>query len=145
MWGWINGPGAALRDPLPGSTNYLGAYDSRGRLKRLSDKTENSEDDQSVSEIPPERESDLRPFPLNKHFVSERVLSEELRETIWERIMKNGKSVQTVSAELGVEMSRVGAVVRLKEVEKEWARKVRTSISLISHPHSYMMIYKKID
>jgi len=37
--------------------------------------------------------------------------------------MKDGQSVKTVSAELGVEMSRVGAIVRLKEVEKEWIRK----------------------
>lgn len=34
--------------------------------------------------------------------------------------MKDGKSVREVSVELRVEMSRVGAVVRLKEVEKQW-------------------------
>ena len=34
MWSWFNGPGAAFRAPLAGSTNYLGAYDKAGRLIR---------------------------------------------------------------------------------------------------------------
>src|SRR5438876_628033 len=33
---WLNGPGAALKEPLPGSTNYLGAYDKYGNLVRAS-------------------------------------------------------------------------------------------------------------
>ena len=72
--------------------------------------------------VPPETARDLMPFPLNRAFISQPILSDELREEIWTRIMKDGKSVRTVSAELGVEMSRVGAVVRLKEVEREWQR-----------------------
>src|SRR5689334_21063428 len=31
---WLNGPGRALKEPLPGSTNYLGAYDRYGNLIR---------------------------------------------------------------------------------------------------------------
>ncbi|KAF4633079.1 hypothetical protein G7Y89_g5038 [Cudoniella acicularis] len=73
-------------------------------------------------EIPKETVRDLAPFPLNRSFISQAVLSEELREEIWRRIMIEGKSVREVSAELSVEMSRVGAVVRLMEVEKEWKR-----------------------
>jgi len=38
----------------------------------------------------------------------------------------DGKSVRTVSVELGVEMRRVGAVVRLVEVE----RRMRADVSL---------------
>lgn len=55
-----------------------------------------------------------------------------MREAVWERIMKNGLSVKEVSKELGIEMSRVGAIVRLKEVEKAWQRQVRLHISLLS-------------
>jgi len=59
--------------------------------------------------------------------------------------MKDGKSVREVSAELGVEMSRVGAVVRLKEIEKEWMRIVS---STCASPHSIGLLYDdsiKID
>lgn len=72
--------------------------------------------------IPPETQRDRVPFPHNKMFISQAVLSEELREEIWSQIMKEGQSVREVSAKLRVEMSRVGAVVRLKEIEKEWKR-----------------------
>ena len=34
MHAWLSGPGKAFRDPLPGSTNYLSAYDRRGQLIR---------------------------------------------------------------------------------------------------------------
>ncbi len=76
------------------------------------------------NELPKEGPQDLMPFPLNRQFRSQAVLSEELREEIWERVIRKGKSVKVVSAELGVEMNRVGAVVRLKSVEKEWIQKV---------------------
>jgi hypothetical protein len=136
MWAWLATQGRNFLDPLPGSTNYLGAYDRKGRLKRLSgnaaedgsDKSPSTTSNQDESLLPAERSSDLVPFPQNTAFHSQRVISEELREAIWENIMKDGQSVKTVSAKLGVEMSRVGAVVRLKEIEKEWIRKV----SLIS-------------
>ena len=73
-------------------------------------------------EVPPETARDLRVFPANPNFVSQPVLSEGFREAIWEKIMKEGLSVREVSAQMRVEMSRVGAVVRLKEIEKEWQR-----------------------
>lgn len=59
-----------------------------------------------------------RPFPLNRTFFSQPVLSEALRQEIWRRVKVEGKSVRIVSVEMGVEMRRVGAVVRLVEVEK---------------------------
>lgn len=65
------------------------------------------------------------PFPLNPHFVSESILSEALRLELWKRVMVEKKSVRQVSVELGVEMRRVGAVVRLVEVEKRMRSKVR--------------------
>ena len=39
--------------------------------------------------------------------------------------MRKGESLKAVSAELGVDLTRVAAVVRLKEVEKDWVSKVR--------------------
>lgn len=84
--------------------------------------------------LPPETARDWAPFPLNRTFISQPVLSDELREEIWLRVMKDEKTVREVSAEFGVEMRRVGAVVRLKEVEKEWERLV--SLSSVHNFHS---------
>jgi hypothetical protein len=124
MFNWLNGPGAALKEPMEGSANYLGAYDSKGMLKRARNARGET--------IPPASGSDLKPFPRSDSFVSQPVTSEALREAVWEKIMKHGLSVKEVSIELGVEMSRVGAIVRLKEVEKEWQRQVSFIISLYS-------------
>ncbi|KAK8070827.1 Ribosomal protein S35- mitochondrial [Apiospora hydei] len=64
-----------------------------------------------------------KPFPLNPQFRSERVLDEQARELIWEKVMRRGETLKAVSAELGVDLTRVAAVVRLKEVEKDWISK----------------------
>lgn len=61
-----------------------------------------------------------RPFPLNRQFKSETVLDDRAREVIWEKVMRDGEPIKAVSAELGVDIRRVAAVVRLKEVEKNW-------------------------
>ena len=37
MFRWLNGPGLVFKDPLPGSTNYLNAYDAAGNLIRTKD------------------------------------------------------------------------------------------------------------
>ena len=166
MFRWLNGPGSAFRHPLPGSTNYLNAYDRNGRLVRARDrsprqlnrekeekKVEEEEQDKEADELdedgeslptrtkkvqgirvkdtkdgpplPKESTEDLMPFPMNRQFRSQHVLSEELKDAIYERIMEEGSSVRNVSAALGVEMNRVAAVVRLKAVEKQWEKEVR--------------------
>lgn len=51
-------------------------------------------------------------------------MDDRARELIWEKVMRNGETIKTVSAELGVDITRVAAVVRLKEVEKDWVAKV---------------------
>ena len=168
MFRWLNGPGSVFRQPLPGSTNYLNAYDRSGNLLRARDlpvgrnsegeaeeKDEYKEKDTDEGEtndlevgvgtatvkskmaqrpnpkammdgvpLPKETAEDLMPFPMNRQFRSQAVLSEELKNAIYERVVVQGKSVRNVSAALGVEMRRVGAVVRLKAVEKEWEIKV---------------------
>ena len=152
MFDWLDGPGSVFREPLPGSTNYISAYDSRGRLLRVpgepdtamdttkeeeaelakargeEDNFEEQIETKKVPKIvapPKESSQDLEPFPMNKQFRSQAVLSEDLKEEIWKRVVAQGQSVRYVSAELKVEMRRVGAVVRLKSVEKKWQQQVR--------------------
>ncbi|KIW96947.1 uncharacterized protein Z519_02338 [Cladophialophora bantiana CBS 173.52] len=145
FWLWLRGPGENFRHPLPGSTNYLSAYDKRGNLIRgkgqetsgESAKEKSSEDAMTPDEealeaaateheqeykLPKETLDDLRPFPWNKHFVSQSILSEDLRNEIWDRVQRQGKSVRQVSIEMGVDMRRVAAVVRLVEVERRMRR-----------------------
>jgi hypothetical protein len=169
MWAWLNGPGKVFRDPLPGSTNYLGAYDKRGNLLRSSNtegdrprhalpEAESNESEENIQRreladglseeemairaerraqrrignqeanarggIPKETPRDLRPYPLNSYFRSQSVLSEDLREKIYELIVEQGLDLKAVSAAFGVDVRRVAAVVRLKSVEKEWIRDV---------------------
>jgi hypothetical protein len=113
--------------------------DNKSKKKQSEDDPDEDDSDRGSKQdtsapLPPETARDWAPFPLNRTFISQPVLSDELREEIWLRIMKDGKTVRDVSAELGVEMRRVGAVVRLKEVEKEWERLVSLSSVHISHP-----------
>ena len=137
MFRWLNGPGSVFKDPLPGSTNYVSAYDLQGRLIRTKpakgEEEEKSENGKRAATglayeaekpLPKETEDDMFPFPLNKHFRSEPVLSEELKEAAWDLVTRKGVSVRKVSATYHIDMRRVGAVVRLKEVEKRWEQEV---------------------
>lgn len=81
-----------------------------------------------VPVLPKETAEDLMPFPMNRQFRSQAVLSEELKDAIWKRVMEDGRSVRDTSAILNIEMKRVAAVVRLKAVEKEWEKQVCGSI-----------------
>lgn len=65
-----------------------------------------------------------QPFPQNPLYRSQPVLDEQTRELIWEKITKRGESLKAISAEMGVDVRRVAAVVRLKEVEKQWVTDV---------------------
>ncbi|KAL6711514.1 hypothetical protein ACN47E_004448 [Coniothyrium glycines] len=179
FYDWLNGPGRQLKEPLPGSTNYLGAYDKYGYLMRAgsnyrrpesataqsqkkeseraeagnasvqstpsgqenldeleaairsggaeeNDTEKSSKDEGADDTLPPETAEDLQPFPLNKYFRSQPVLSEELREAIYQRVKKDGATVSLASVEFGVSNERVGAVVRLKQMEKEWVAQGKT-------------------
>jgi hypothetical protein len=71
-------------------------------------------------------------------FKSEPVLSEELRNKIYERIVapsgkwKDRTPYLAVSREFGIDVRRVAAVVRLMEVEKQMIAKVSSSLHLFS-------------
>lgn len=201
---WLNGPGRQLKEPLPGSTNYLGAYDKFGNLvragpnwrrpdsastptqqmrdgdetvktdtsgeptpsgqesldkleaairsgeaeeKETKEKGKQEEDVDDDSKLPPETAEDLRPFPLNQYFRSQPVLSEELREAIYQRVKKDGATVSLASVEFGVSNERVGAVVRLKQMEKEWIAQVCLPFITFNLPPSRDMMrhLKKFD
>jgi len=106
---WLNGPGTVfLQPPHAGKTNYLGAYDVRtGQPK----------------EEKHWRSANL-PFPLNPVFPSTPVVSDELANEVYYRVVVAGKSVRMVSAELSVSLQRVAAIVRLKTIEKRWENDV---------------------
>ncbi|KAG4434493.1 hypothetical protein IFR05_010036 [Cadophora sp. M221] len=157
LFRWLQTNGTNFLNPREDSTNYLTAYNNLGQLKRVvvaaadkereeakkreeakdgpgasaenagASKDSDSDGETKAPKVPPESIRDLRPFPLNVAFTSPPVLGGMLKEEIWFRIMVEGKSVREVSAELGVEMARVGAVVRLKEIEKEWERIIAVS------------------
>ncbi|KAF4953368.1 hypothetical protein FSARC_12419 [Fusarium sarcochroum] len=61
-----------------------------------------------------------QPFPLNPLFRSQPVLDDATRELIYAKVTQKGESIKEVSAEMQVDVRRVAAVVRLKEVEKQW-------------------------
>ncbi|KAI0153847.1 eukaryotic mitochondrial regulator protein-domain-containing protein [Pestalotiopsis sp. NC0098] len=63
------------------------------------------------------------PFPMNPQFVSKPILTDGARELIWSKVIEKGETIKAVSAELGVDINRVAAVVRLKEVEKDMIAK----------------------
>lgn len=159
MFQWLNNQGQVFYEPLNNSTNYLGAYDQFGQLRRVAESRSVADEEkrkareqatregreyvepkQEAEVLPKETNRDLMPFPNNNKFVSQPVLSDELREEVWERVMRLGRSVRQVSAELGIDMTRVGAVVRLKEIEKEWERIVSFDIPLLSFG-CYMNVY----
>jgi hypothetical protein len=88
-----------------------------------------------------QRPQNLRPFPLNPTFQSQPVLSEELREMIYLKVVRDQLSVRTVSTLMSVSMERVGAVVRMKQMERDWIQKVSSPYSLFSAaPLHTMMI-----
>lgn len=84
-----------------------------------------------------------QPFPLNPLFRSQPVLSDQTREIIYEKVTAKGMSLKAVSAEMHIDVRRVAAVVRLKEVEKQWLSEVST-IPVKLYLPCYMMRPNKI-
>jgi len=99
MFAWLDGEGAALKHHTPGNTNY-------------------------VTDLNLEHPG-TRPFPNNPSFVSESILSEELRNEIYARVVEQKNSVRAVSVQFGVDMKRITAVVRLVELERRQRAQVR--------------------
>ncbi|KAJ4298416.1 Two-component response regulator SSK1p [Collariella sp. IMI 366227] len=99
FYDWIKNNSEAFQKPQAGQTNYV------TRVLKTSD----------YHEVQPDM-----PFPNNPFFRSEPVLSDDARERIWSAVMRQGMPLKAVSAEYKVDVRRVAAVVRMKEVEKKW-------------------------
>ena len=54
--------------------------------------------------------------------------------------MKEGESIKAVSALYGVDIRRVAAIVRLKEVEKDWEAKVKEPAHLDFPPLFFYLL-----
>ena len=106
MFDWLGSEGQRLKTHEPGKYKYV------TNLKELG------------SDSPDPFLLSRRPFPLNLNFVSEPVLSEDLREEIFRRVVVLKKSVRAVSVELKVDVRRVAAVVRLVSLERQWRSQV---------------------
>lgn len=119
MFDWLNGPGAQLKYHIPGTTNYVTQLRNRRGGEESSESSSRRDDADSEDNSGPKT-----PFPLNPQFISEPILSEELSNEIYKRVAQQGKSVRSVSVEMRVDMRRVGAVVRLKELEKRMKNEV---------------------
>lgn len=104
---WLKGPGQNFKKPLYNEMNYVSSYDFKTWQRKGVDKDRMN-----------------NPFSLNPAFRSFPVLSDTLREAIYTRVVKKGRTVRSVSAELNVNMDRVAAVVRLKSIEKTWIEQV---------------------
>ena len=100
------------------------AHDTKGGPDALGSPHSTTGAGSAVVRFPPGFDTSLYPFPLNAYFRSQPVLSEELRQEIFERVVERGWSVREVSAAMGVSMERVAAVVRLGEVERRWESEV---------------------
>lgn len=96
---WLKKDGAKLQQHRPGKQNYVGK--------------KTGADHSSF------------PFPSNPFFKAQAVLSEESRDLIHRRVSMDDEPIKVVSADLGVDHRRVAAVVRMKEVEKDWETMVR--------------------
>ncbi|TID20491.1 eukaryotic mitochondrial regulator protein-domain-containing protein [Venturia nashicola] len=75
---------------------------------------------------------ELSPFPLNRAFLSQPVLSEQFRETIYLKAVNDKMSVRTISAESGVTMERVAAVIRMKQMERDWVQQQKPLAAVYS-------------
>lgn len=132
------------------STKDTKTAEGQESLEALEDaarkeQAEKRDEEQDDSVLPPETQEDLRPFPLNQYFRSQPVLSEDLREAIYQRVKRDGATVSLASVEFGVSNERVGAVVRLKQMEKEWIAQVCSHIvPFFSLPSSDMMRHYEI-
>jgi hypothetical protein len=132
MFQWLNGPGAQFRNAT-GPANYVGARTEGGDNAILSKPGKDGEEDGSRKRRVTRKRATNQPFKLNPFFRSESVLSEELKEAIYLRVMNEQRSVREVSEHFGVTMERVAAVVRMKQIERDHLKQVSGSVSLFSH------------
>jgi hypothetical protein len=167
MMQWIQLEGQKYKRPADkGGPNYL----KRGRRRGDDEDAEAAETEklgtqedldqlhekQMRSDLPVRNEKDLmkklamtkgmglkkapRPFDLNPYFASMPVLSEHLKESIYNFVVHNGKTVKAASEHFRVSIERVVAVVRMKQIERNWVKEVSFS-SFSSETYSMMNFF----
>ncbi|KAI1818492.1 eukaryotic mitochondrial regulator protein-domain-containing protein [Poronia punctata] len=141
-----------LRQTKPSQVSTVASFSttvSRPKFSKQRRFFREWEKDQGRTLGAPEKPSylgkDHRPFPNNPYFKSEPVLSERARELIWEKVMRKGEAIKVVSAEYGVDIRRVAAVVRLKEVEKDWIAKGKPLATVYSKAMMTLLPKHHID
>ncbi|OAA74931.1 Ribosomal protein S35, mitochondrial [Akanthomyces lecanii RCEF 1005] len=60
------------------------------------------------------------PFPNNPLFRSEPVVNDQTKRFIYQRATQEGVALKAIAAEMGLDVRRVAAIVRLKEAQKQW-------------------------
>jgi len=136
MYAWLCGPGKNFLHASPGATNYLGMYRFMGgggglvnrrleqRNRRAQQRGDGDTDAAVQQNDQDEPQSWLSPFPLNKAFFSQPVLSDALKEEIYTRAVEDEEPLSSISVALDVDVRRVAAVIRMKMIEIKWQSEV---------------------
>lgn len=86
------------------------------------------------------------PFPNNPLFRSEKVVNDPTRRLIYQRATQEGQALKAIAAEMGLDVRRVAAIVRLKEAQKQWTNSVSfynfCLCFLHQHLHDEITFYK---
>lgn len=110
--------GQALKDPNTGKRlveRYDGVLVEAPENRRLENLPENRV---------------LQPFPSNPHCKTNYMVSNELKDQIYNDIQVNGLSTQQVSQNYGLKIPRVEAIVKLVGIEKKWEKNKRVTPEL---------------
>lgn len=66
----------------------------------------------------------VHPFPANPACKTASVISDSLKETIYERVVINGESSQQLANDYKIKMARIEAIVQLQKIEKQYQEQV---------------------
>lgn len=116
--------------------------DAEGRTGELEERGKHGVPDEEKRPIGP---SELTPFPLNRAFSSQPVLSEKLRELIYLKAVDDKMSIRRISADSGVTMERVAAVIRMKQMERDWVKQVSHHCPFPPQPDMMMPFQNSIS
>lgn len=102
---WEAGPAKRYYEHTPGRPNYVARSKTDGR-------------DENTLGDPV--------FPQNQKFLSQPVLSYPLKQAVWRAVSTGESSIRQASVDFKIDIRRVAAVIRLKEIEKQWRTEVRS-------------------
>ena len=115
--------GQALVNPVTGKPMVIRPD---GKLVEVAESSERD----SYGSVSAKGANMLQPFPSNPHCKTNYIISNELKEEIYELIQVQGQSTQQVSQKYGLKIPRIEAIVKLMTIEKKWESHNRISPSL---------------